>query len=524
MDPPHSQMRRHSRRRRHRHHHEEDDGVAAAASGVLPAAGRIVGLLAVGAFLLLLVLAPLPMGGNRDWAWAPMVVVAGALGVLFAAGAGVRGGFEVGAEERRPLLVLMAAFAVFLVWSLLQMSTLGPTTPDAWLYERAREIIGRAHAPVPTLAIDLSRNVLLKSLACGLIFLSARALFNEPARARLLLIAVVVSTLLVMLYALISQANTNSCLVGSFLKKQGEYTVGYRCLMSGTFVNSNSFACFIGMGLVAILALLLDQPSERARRRRHRHEEDDEFDGGSGIANWLTGSRVTLIALGLLFLGGLLISGSRAGVAVSAVGALILVALFMRGRWESRSQVGRALLVGGAVAAVIGLIAGGALIEKLARFSESSSTNRTIIWRSTIEAIGESPWWGWGRGAYADIYAILQPVEIPQPNDLAHSTPLETIVELGIPGALVAFLLVLVPWWICLRGGLQQHRHERYLPAAAFALTSVPILHSTVDFSLQMPAIAFTTSAFLGMGWAQAFRHRDSSSIREALRQDVVEE
>lgn len=516
MDSSHSQVRR---RRRHRHHRRhEEEGAEAVASGLLPLAGRIVSLLAVGAFLLLLVVAPIPMGGNRDWAWAPMVVVAGIVGVLVAAGAGVRGGFEVGAGERRPLLLLLAAFAVFLALSLLQMSTLGPTAATAGLYERAREIIGQAHAPVPTLAVDLSRNVLLKSLACGLIFLIARALFADPARARLLLIAFVLSTLLVMIYALISQVGTNSCLVGSFLKKQGEYTIGYRCLMSGTFVNSNSFACFLGMGLVAILALFL---SDEPRRRRRHEEEDDEFEEGSAIDR-VTGLRVTLVAVGFLLLGGLLISGSRAGLAASIAGVLIFVALFMRGRWESRSQMGNALLIGGAVAVIIGLIAGGAMVQKLARFSESGSTNRTIIWNATLEAIGQSPWWGWGRGAYADIYAILQPAEIPQPNDLAHSTPLETIVELGIPGALVAFLLVLVPWWICLRGGLQR-RHERYLPATAFALVSVPVLHSTVDFSLQMPAIAFVTAAFLGMGWAQAFRRHDRPGLHEELQQEPAQ-
>ena len=40
---------------------------------------------------------------------------------------------------------------------------------------------------------------------------------------------------------------------------------------------------------------------------------------------------------------------------------------------------------------------------------------------------------------------------------------------------------------------------------AAFAIATVAILHSTVDFSLQIPAIGFIVSAVLGMGWAQAF-------------------
>ena len=45
----------------------------------------------------------------------------------------------------------------------------------------------------------------------------------------------------------------------------------------------------------------------------------------------------------------------------------------------------------------------------------------------------------------------------------------------------------------------------------AFAVASVPILHSLIDFSLQMPAIGFVTAALLGMGWAQAFGRRERS-------------
>jgi hypothetical protein len=79
------------------------------------------------------------------------------------------------------------------------------------------------------------------------------------------------------------------------------------------------------------------------------------------------------------------------------------------------------------------------------------------------------------------------------------------VVELGIPGAVPAWLVVLIPWGICLRGAWRRSRRHRYLPAAAFAVSSVAILHSFVDFSLQIPAIGFAVSAFLGMGWAQAF-------------------
>jgi hypothetical protein len=62
---------------------------------------------------------------------------------------------------------------------------------------------------------------------------------------------------------------------------------------------------------------------------------------------------------------------------------------------------------------------------------------------------------------------------------------------------------VLIPWGVTLAGALRRER--RIIPASAFAIAAVPILHSTVDFSLQIPAIAFVASAFLGIGWAHSF-------------------
>ena len=96
-----------------------------------------------------------------------------------------------------------------------------------------------------------------------LVFVIARALFREPDRARLLVFAFLLSAVAVMVYALLQQSSTGGCYVGSLLKKQGEYT-NDRCLMSGTFANSNSFGCFAGMALAAALAWMFQ---EKRRRR-----------------------------------------------------------------------------------------------------------------------------------------------------------------------------------------------------------------------------------------------------------------
>ncbi|WP_170921206.1 O-antigen ligase family protein [Enhydrobacter aerosaccus] len=451
----------------------------------------------IGLFLFLLLVSPLPMGGNRDWAWAPMTIVVGALAVAGAFGLGTRRGIDVQPGEARPLALLALCFMLMLGIGALQMSTLAPKTASAAFYARAAAILGSAHAPVPTLAIDASLDVMLKCMACGLIFAFARACCVDRRTARLLLVALLVSALLVSIYAFLGTAN-HSCFVGNYLKKEGDYSSEYDyCLMSGTFVNSNSFACFLGMALVAAIALI-------SRNQRSRRRYGEYLDENAQPLEWLTLPRLAMAALALIYAGGLLLSGSRAGFAATLAGLAVLAVFLLHGRLRSRRQMGRLVLASTAVGGLILVLAGSAFVQKMSRLPESGNINRVIIWETTLKAIQESPWLGWGLGSFADIYSVLQPAQIPQPNDKAHSTPLETILELGIPGGVIAIASVLLPWWIVGQAAWRRRRH-RYLPAAAFAASAVAILHSTIDFSLQMPAIGFFVSALLGMGWAQAF-------------------
>lgn len=453
-------------------------------------------------FFLVVVLAALPMGANRDWAWAPLCIMFGLIAIVVACGIGCRRGLAVAAIERRPLLALIGCFFFVLVFALWQMSTLAPLAGDAWLFERAAEILGNAHAPVPAIAADLARNSLLRWTACGLIFLTARALCGDRDHARWLLIALTVSGALVVAYGLAMQVSTNACYVGTYLKMQYEFTERQHCLMSGTFVNSNSFACYVGMSVIAAIALLLSGGRKRGEAPYGYDRDDDPR-----FIDWLTLPRVAELAALPLLLGGLLLAASRAGLAATAIGVCAFGLLIMRGRWKAQPHFGRAFFVGLVASVVIGSIAGEALIVKFAASDDTWA--RLRIWQTSLQAIALSPWLGWGLGGFADAYAILQPASILQPNDLAHSTPLEVMVELGVLAALPAFAIVLIPWAVCLRGALKRRYGQRYLPAAAFAIAGVPILHSTVDFSLQMPAIGFVVAAFLGMGWAQAFGRRD---------------
>lgn len=460
-----------------------------------------------GAFFAVVSLAALAMGGNRDWAWAPVAVMVGALAIVVAAGAGTRSGFEVWPAERRPLLVLLLCFAAYLLFALFQMSSLAPQTASAVYYEQAARILGKAHAPVPDIAIDSSRNVLVRALTFGAVFLTARALCRDRARARLLLYVFLFGATLVLGYGFLSQVTTNSCYVGSYLKKVGLWSQNYHCTMSGTFVSSNAFGAYCGMVLVAAMTLLF-APRRGEGHRPYGYGEQEE----DGWLSALTGFRLLMLTICLLSLGGLLLSASRAGLAATAGSVGLVVVLMMRGLWRERPDLTRLVVIGAIVVGiVVTVIAGRMMFVKLE--AGGNISERMQIWMAAWRAITMSPWLGWGLGSFPDIYAVVQPLSMTPPNDLAHSTPLEIMVEVGIPMAFVVYATLLVPWFATLYGALSVRFTHRYLPVAALAVVAVPTAHSMVDFSLQMPAIGLVISAALGMGWAQTFGRRDQAEV-----------
>jgi O-antigen ligase len=503
------QERRRRSRRRRRGREEEGGGEARGRIDwprlLLMSANGLV----LSAFLLLIAIAPLPLGANRDWAWAPILAALGTIAVLCALGLGNPRGFAVAPDERWPLLALLVCFLAFTCVGLLEVSTYAPPVGSAPFYARARALLGQAHDAVPTLSVDQTRNTLLRALACVLIFVIARALLREPGRARWLVHAFLGSTVLVTAYALAAQVATGGCYVGALLKKVGDYSgPAERCLMSGTFANSNSFGCFLGMALAAALALVLQE-----RRRRRAHEVEDEAAGvAEQLLRKLGGGVPIYLALALLFIGAQLFSSSRAAFAVTLPMIGVLFFLSMRGRWRSRAHIRRTAVAAGAIGLLLLVLAGGAMLRKVSLLGEIGNFNRTVIWKSSIRAAEASPWLGWGLGSYSDIYAVFQPDEMRLANDKAHSTPVELFVEAGWLGLVPGLLLVGVPWAVCLWGALRRNR-SRYLMVAAVTVPGIAILHSTVDFSLQIPAIAFVAAAFLGMGWAQTF-HRTAAATR----------
>jgi O-antigen ligase len=87
--------------------------------------------------------------------------------------------------------------------------------------------------------------------------------------------------------------------------------------------------------------------------------------------------------------------------------------------------------------------------------------------------------------------------------DRAHSTPLELAVELGLPLAGVIALAWLAMLVLLVRG-FAIRRRDRILPLAAMSVGLIAVVHSCVDFPLQIPGYAIPVFALLGVGLAQS--------------------
>ena len=464
---------------------------------------RLLEVAFISLFFAVVLFAAIPMGANRDWAWSPIAVLVGTLAVWHAVGLGIIEGHTVRAAERRLLLVLILCFLAVVVAGAIQISPLVPPSWRAELYARAASVLGHPVEAIISINADASRAALTKIAACGAIFVMARATCRDRRRARLFLILFLASAVLVTAYGLLMQASNGSCYVFSYSKRPDNAPPGHQfiCAFSGTFVNSNSYAAYAGMALVTALGLIIS-------RRPVLSKQPDNPAMRPSAAIWFTGARAVYLAMSLLLFGGLLLSGSRAGFGATVLGGILLGILLLRGRWSARPAAGWALAAAILVGAVLAVITGSAFFHKMSNLSDEDLLGRFRVWQVTAAAIGQSPWLGWGLGSFPDLYPLLQPADLQVPYDKAHSTPFEWILDLGIPAALCAFATVLVPLAVCL-SGCWRRRTNRYLPAVAFAASLVAILHSAVDFSLQIPAIGFVVSALLGMGWAQAFRRTE---------------
>jgi O-antigen ligase len=275
----------------------------------------------------------------------------------------------------------------------------------------------------------------------------------------------------------------------------------YVDFVTGTFINRNTAATYFGSCAAIWLLILSERIRERLPEGPLQWKHFSQY--------FLFEVRKNVVFAFLAFFScfvALLMSGSRAGVMVSMLTFVAAFTIFFRRDFPKRT--GSALLVAGAAGMALLLVQflGGSVNQHFNRQSLSDE-GRLDTYRSTLQMIADHPWFGTGLGTFAWSFPSYRSTE---PSlfgvwDLAHSTPLELTADLGIPLAAAIGLGWILVLALLIRAALRRRR-DGIVPLAALSVALIGLLHSMVDFSLQVPGYAIVAFAVVGGGLGQSFR------------------
>ena len=338
---------------------------------------------------------------------------------------------------------------------------------------------------------DLTILALVRLITCASVFWLSLQLCRHASRAHLLVTAIAATGCGYAAYGLISFAITPGRVL--WLVDQPS-----RGSVSSTFINQNSFATYAGMALIATCGLILSL---------YRNEVAK---GGSvyfRIASFIeaTGKNGALV-LGAAFL--ILVSLPPYRVArrddFACLGLFVFCVLMLkRSKKNSTEQRHTIILITLLVAATL-LAFGDSLIGKIAQRGLSDD-NRLAIYSITLGSILDAPVLGYGYGTFVDVFPMFrdQSVSVFGAWEQAHNTYLEIFQGLGLVFGTMLIAAVVVLVIRCVKGATSRQKNAM-VPCVAASVAFLVGVHSFVDFSLQIQAVAITFMALLGAGVAQS--------------------
>jgi len=268
---------------------------------------------------------------------------------------------------------------------------------------------------------------------------------------------------------------------GTALRPYGTEHSGY---LTGFHANRNAAADMLLIGLLALAALFARSAARRG-----------------------VGWRLPIAAAAVLLVAAVLLTGSRAGIAL--LGLLGLVAgawLWLsrrRGPRPSRSLVAIWSAAGVVVLGAAGwaLSASTVATRITARFT-SGGEPRPDLWIDTLFAAGQYWPWGSGLGTFVPVFVAAERLEVVDtgyPNR-AHSDFLELALEAGLPGLV---MLVALTGWLAWRL-VRRLRHttsasERIELVFAGATLALLSAHSVVDYPLRSMSLAVLAGLAVGL-------------------------
>jgi O-antigen ligase len=431
--------------------------------------------------LLLLIWAPIPLGSNREWSSALLMVLVFAL---------LAGWALLALRDSRVLPPARLFRVGLLLFAFLLL---------AQLWVSVQWLAGISDAPAN------SARQLWLGLAYSGLFLLVIALFHRRSRLSGLLVALVISGTLQAFYGAFMALSGLEWAVG-FVKE------GYRGTATGTFINRNHLAGYLEMTLALGIGLMLALRDGKALNWRN-------------LVELLAGPKARLRLALIVMVIALVMTHSRGGnigffTALVVVGSvfvlrfpqnrlrntfilasIILIDVIVISQYFGLDRL-RERLVGTEVAVTLERLEPGDVQETREASGELREDWRLVvdmndlrgaIFTNAIPIALERPWLGYGAGAFETIFVSRGDPGARGRIDHAHNDYLQFWIEFGGIGLLPLGFFLLGVSVLALRALL--HRESVYRSGVGFGASMgilAILIHSWSDFNLQIPANAAT--------------------------------
>ena len=473
--------------------------------------------------LALLVWLPLPVASARPWAEALFEILVVTLATFYWL-AWKRGKVSPGESfaAAKPMLALLGLWLLYLGFTVLPL----PHGLHAMLSpESAAQYQLAGVTAWSPLSLDPYSTAMfgLKSAAYALIFVLVLLLVNSKQRLVLLAYILVLSGVFQAFFGSMMTLSGVEYLL--FTKKVDSLGAA-----SGTFVNRNHLAGYLEMTLAIGIGLLLASwsPDDTIRTWKQR---------ARSLLRLILSAKLLLRAMLAIMVIGLVLTRSRMGntaffSSMMIAGAIALLMFRvnsgsirqMFAKRETRSVV---ILLSSLMVIDLFIVGAWFGVEKVvARIEQSSTTthdaDRLEVSKNTIRLWQDYPLVGTGGGSFYTAYPRYRPEVIKYYYNFAHEDYLQIGAETGLVGFGLLGSMVLLSLGAALRA--MKRRNDPLMRGMAFASVMgivALLIHSTVDFNLQITANSATFMVILALGWI-ALSMGQSARRKQRTRAKVV--
>jgi O-antigen ligase len=462
----------------------------------------------------LLLWAPIPLGSDRPWAWAPLEI-----GIFATLAAWLVAWLFDAVRVPDAMRAAWPAWIVLAAWIVLQGLSFIPMprgwvvvlSPEAARMQSLTDVLGTPRE-LMTLSIDphASKVSFLKTLAYSGVFFLTLALVNRRARILMLARVLVYGALVMSIYAVLMH-------LGDVRVDWFGYAMSYGDSASATYPNRNHFAGYLEMMLALGIGLLIAGLSDR--------KADTWKKFMKLTIDWILSPKMILrLALCVLVIA-LTTTHSRMGntafFSSLIIAGVIGIAL---SRHAPRNTV---LLLASLVAIDLFIVGSWFGVEKLAQRLEQTAVqdvqDREDPAAYTIPLIKDYAVFGSGPGTFYVAFPRYRPEKVVGYYDLTHNDYAQFAAESGVTGFVLMGLFVAMALGSALMA--QARRRDPLMRGISFAcvmgVTAI-LIHSWVDFNLQIPANACLFMVLLALGWISLYHDRRTGTTDElaTIRRD----